>query len=101
MSKINTVYNMVLKVLNNTPEARGNDNLLIVTIDKMVNPVVADMPYMMVMSNRAHFGLPSCETIRRARQKAQETHPELKPSKRVQDIRKDEEIQFENFALTV
>lgn len=101
MSKVYKIYERVLKVLKTIPGTRDNDNLLIATIDEQINPAVAGMPYLVVMSNRSIFGLPSCESIRRARQKAQETHPELKASKKMQEIRLDEEIQYSDFARSV
>ena len=101
MSRIEKIYDKVLKTLEEIPETRGNDNLLIVTVDSIINPAVAELPYGLVMKNRALFGLPNCETIRRSRQKAQENFPELKPSKAIQDIRLDEKIEYENFAVTV
>ena len=101
MSKINEVYKKVLDVLQNTPTARENDSFLIAKIDSMINPLVVDMPYSMVMVNRTQFGLPSTESIVRARRKAQENFPELKPSKEVQDARLNEQIDYENFAVTV
>lgn len=101
MSKINEVYKKVLDVLRDTPTARESDPFLIAKIDSMINPLVADMPYSTVMVNRAQFGLPSTESIVRARRKAQENFPELKPSKEVQNIRLDEQIDYESFAVTV
>lgn len=101
MSKINEVYKKVLDVLRDTPTARASDPFLIAKIDSMINPVVVDMPYSIVMVNRTQFGLPSCESIVRARRKAQENYPELRPSTDVQNIRRDEQIEYENFAVTV
>lgn len=101
MSKINEVYKRVLDILRDTPFARENDPFLIAKVDSMINPLVADMPYSMVMVNRAQFGLPSCESIVRARRKAQENFPELKPSKAMQEKRLDEQIEYEAFAVTV
>lgn len=101
MRKINEVYKKVENVLRDIPRTRESDPLLIAKIDMIINPVVADMPYSMVMTNRAQFGLPSTESIVRARRKAQEKFPELKPSKAIQDIRLDEQIEYENFAVTV
>lgn len=101
MSKIFDVYGKVVSALTEYPETRGDDNLLIVKVDSILNPAVTDMPYGLVMSNRSHFGLPSCESIRRSRQKAQEVKPELRPGKAVCDARADERIQYENFAMVV
>lgn len=101
MSRINEVYRKVLDILKSTPMARESDCFLIAKVDALINPIVTDMPYSFVMVNRSQFGLPSTESIVRARRKAQENFPELKPSKEIQDVRLDEQIEYETFAVTV
>lgn len=99
--KIYNLYERTVPILREHSETRDNDGLLIAMIDEKLNPVVKHMPYSEVMSNRPAFGLPSCESIRRVRQKAQENHPELASSKKTQEARDERRIEMEEFARTV
>lgn len=96
--KILNVYERVTRIMKTEPETRDNDGLLIALFDMQLNPAVQYMPYIQVMEKRQVLGLPSCESIRRARQKAQELHPELKASKAAADARLDKRIEVEDFA---
>ena len=96
--KMQTVYERVKRIMAETPETRDNDGLLIAIFDTEINPAVQYLPYIQVMQSRPAFNLPSCESIRRARQKAQEQHPELASSKRTKEARLDKQIEVEDFA---
>lgn len=90
-------YNTVLNILRECPEARDDDNILIVKVDTVLNPAVNDMPYSLVMLNRKQFGLPSCETIRRSRQRAQELNADVRASNKAKSIRKIHEEEVLDF----
>lgn len=96
--RIHNVYERVTKIMKEEPATRDNDGLLIARFDMEANPAVEYLPYIRVMARRPEFGLPSCESIRRARQKAQELHPELKASKATEEARLDKRIEVEDFA---
>lgn len=96
--KIYNVYERVTRILFTEPETRNSDELLISKVDIDINPRISKLPYFDVMANRRKYGLPTCESIRRARQKAQEKNPELQSNKRVRQYRKDNQAEFEEFA---
>lgn len=95
------IYNVqerVKKILEEEPEARNSDEFLISKVDTQINPAISKMPYFDVMQNRRKYGLPSCESVRRCRQKLQAEHPELGPTKRVRSYREELESIFEDYA---
>lgn len=98
--RIQRVYTKVKEVMRENPEARDNDGLLTALVDIKINPAVADMPYRLVMANRSSFGLPPCESVRRARQRAQETTPGLASGKKVQQLREANKEEIEEFVRT-
>lgn len=98
--RIKNLYPRVRKIMVDTPEARNNDGLLTALVDIQLNPLVAELPYKEVMANRAAFGLPPCESIRRSRQKAQETTPGLASDKKIAKLRKAQREEIEEFVRT-
>jgi len=99
MSIYNT-HERVLRILTESPETRNSDDLLISKVDEDINPAVLKLPYFDVMKNRKKYGLPTCESIRRARQKVQELNPELRSTTRVRRFRKELQEEYENYART-
>ena len=95
--KIYNIYTRVKHIMQDNPEARNNDGLLIAMVDIGIRPEVGSMPYAEVMRNRTALGLPPCESIRRSRQKAQETTPGLASNKRVQQLREKNREEIEDF----
>ena len=53
-----------------------------------------------VMVNHRDYGLPYFESVRRTRPKLQNKYPELRPSKEVQDARRQEEEDYREYALS-
>ena len=68
---------VVMEVLKENPEARNNDDCLIIEVCKRMNPLCVNLSFETVMRNRKILGLPVLETIRRTGQKVRETYPEL------------------------
>lgn len=97
-NKLFNVRDRVVRVLRDNPEARNSDGLLISLIDSDINPAAAKLPYFDVMTNRSQYGLPTCESIRRARQKAQELYPELRSTRKVREMRDEQEDDYLEFA---
>ena len=82
-------YNYVKMMLTTEPATRDDDMLLYAKICYRSALVGSDTKFMQVMCNSAEWGLPSYESISRARRKVQEDMPELRGTKR--NIRKVEE----------
>lgn len=87
MKSIYNTSELVEDALINDPKLRDDDNLLYIHICKRINPIVIGMNFETVLTNRAHMGIPSMETVGRCRRKIQETHPNLRSSKKVEDAR--------------
>lgn len=82
------VYDLVKEVLIDHADARDSDKKLMWTVwyrlGYIVNPLGQVGRSMIEFQAFTHAKCPAPETIRRCRQKIQETHPELRSSKRIQ-----------------
>lgn len=95
MTDMNTMYDLVKNILETDTKARENDMLLYLQVCKLKNLDAVAQPFYIVMQRSKELGLPSYETVSRARRKVQEEHEELKPSKIVQDAREEyEQMMF-------
>lgn len=101
MTNVYNVKQRVIFALMQHPEARDSDELLISIIDEGIRPEVKHIPYSEVMRNRNKYGLPSCESIRRCRQKVQAEYSELCGSKKVQQYREEKRKEYEEFARSL
>ena len=91
-------YNKVKAMLIQIPETRDDDMLLYAKFCYQ-NGYVNDFTYFMsAMCNAKKNGLPSFESITRARRKVQEQCPELVGTKR--RIRKEEEEVYREYYST-
>lgn len=81
----------VEQILSEIPQARENDNLLIAYVIKDIYHIQNTFDIALSKEIKGNV----YESIRRARQKAQETNPMLRPSKEVYDarLRKEQEIR--------
>ena len=96
MSKLNKIKNIVLRVLEKNTEARKDDFVLFSLVcDEMGVPSNFDLRTM--LNNHRLFGLPSWESVSRARRKIQAEQPELKDAE-MAEIRADEEKEYREFA---
>lgn len=97
--KIKNVEKIVFQVLQDIPETRSDDFLLIYwSFYKFGNEDVRFLPFGTIMHYHKDLGLPSMHSITRARRKVFKEHPELKP-KKVTDLRAEQEQQFREYAL--
>ena len=98
MSKINTIHNKVLKILETNPDTRADDYVLILEVLKeYIDP---NMSSTTLLLHHAELGIPSIETITRARRKLQEKYPPLVDVD-AKSIRKEEEKEFREYALDI
>lgn len=99
MSKLPHLSSIVMPILQTYPEARGNDDLLVLAVYENLSQGITSKPMSYVFAYRKQFELPSTESIRRCRQKLQADYPSLRPSAEVQEARKEKEKEFYEFAV--
>ena len=101
------IYDLVKKLLQEKEELRGDDDLLYLTVLRIVHPYwnnarintnIENAPIGEFFANRKKIKLPSFESVRRSRAKVQAGHPELKPCKKIQEGRKKQEEKFYDFS---
>lgn len=94
------VYDLVKQLLEEYPETRDSDKKLIWKIwdslghiheEQIMGQLIPTIDYYHFMDS------PSTESIRRCRQKLQETHPELRGSKYIQDKRSEKQKSKSSF----
>ena len=82
-SELKYVTQKVEFLLRNYPDTRNSDAVLYARLCEMLNPVVRQVPFSIVMRYMHEYGIPPAESVRRARQKLQAKYPELAASERV------------------
>lgn len=98
MNEIKNTAELVKEVLTESEDARNSDMVLYVQVCHKLNPAALKMPFWLVLTALKEYNLPNIETVRRTRQKLQETHPELVGSERIQGFRADREKEFREYA---
>ena len=97
------ISDVVKVILTANERARNSDSFLYLRVLEYygcLNGVdVKGMTVPAFLMNMDDYGLPKFETVRRARQKAQELYPELAACKRVKDGRMAIEREFRAFAV--
>lgn len=105
MKRLRELSNRVKNILETNEKARNSDNVLYlyvlrsygeekgIDVDKMSVP--------MLLLHCKDMGLPSLESMGRARRKVQELYPELRASDDVQVIKEEQEEAYRTFAREV
>ncbi len=93
---IQNVHRMVYLLLSEKPETRDSDDTLYCEFAYKLG--LNNETFGTVFTNRKELGLPPYETVRRARQKVQAEHPELKGN-RVKERQAAEEV-FREYAVS-
>ena len=99
MSRCAKVEPLVKEVLEEIPETRADDFLLVLEVYRRLEPEVTDLNFEEVMRNHHAYRLPYFESIRRSRPKLQNKYPNLLPPQEVQEARMEEEAEFRAYAL--
>lgn len=94
MGKLRKVSQMVREVLENYPDTRSDDRLLIYTIYRNYYGIVNDKFVNVIMRH----DLPNFESIRRCRQKIQEECEELRGDKQVEKVRMNAQVEYIDFS---
>ena len=98
MAKLKQTENIVKIVLEENKDAREDDFVLITEVYYRLIPNISKISFSVVMLGHKELGLPSFETITRTRRKLQEKYSYLKPSKKIQDIRKKEQLEYISYS---
>lgn len=99
MSKIKKVELIVKDVLEETPDTRKDDFLLVAEVYYKLRPDIIKQPFNIVMLGHKDYGLPYFESITRARRKLQAENEHLRPPKEVQEARLNETSEYINYAI--
>lgn len=99
--ELKTITAIVKDILVNDPQSRNSDEYLYYKVCQKVGGRFVTLPFWQVVVNRKKYGLPSYETVGRARRKLQETHPELAGNSTVEAHRMLNEEVFKDYARKV
>ena len=99
MNKIFKVEEVVEKVLREYEDSRNDNFILIYRVYREINEdLVLRELFFEVMMNHRQYNIPPFETIVRCRRKLMNKYPELKPTKEVEEARKEEEVLYKEYA---
>lgn len=98
MADLDKMYNIVMQILTDNERARDDDMYLYALFAKIKNLEICSKPFYEVMERASEFGLPSFESVSRARRKVQAEHIELKASEHKKSIRGEYEQMFLEWA---
>ena len=101
------LYDLVKKLLQEKEELRGDDDLLYLTVNRIVHPywnngkITTDIENATIgefFTYRKSAKLPTFESVTRCRRKVQEERPDLKPCEKIQEARTRREEEFYNWS---
>ena len=96
MEKLNKIKNVVTRILEKNTKARKDDFILFSCVCDELG-VVSNFDFRTMLNNHKLFGLPSWESVSRARRKIQAERPELKDAE-MAEIRDAEQEKYIEFA---
>lgn len=85
------IKQIVFDILTNDKKARDSDTYLYLEVVRAVKPALLSQPLMIAFFDK---DLPNYESVRRSRQKMQESFPLLRPSDNVQAMRELQEQEY-------
>lgn len=98
--KIDNVENLVKQALIKNKSARDDDHLLYIEVVYIIDPGLVNVNFVMNFKNARQLGLPPFESVSRARRKLQEKYPELRATTKVENARKEKQMEFEEYSKT-
>lgn len=98
--KIDNVENLVKQALIKNISARDDDHLLYIEVVYIIDPALVNVNFKMNFQNARQLGLPPFESVSRARRKLQEKYPELRATSKVENARKEKQMEFEEYSKT-
>ena len=99
MAKLKVIEDLVLKVLENYPETRKDDYLLMAKVCETVRPDIMTESFGKVLYNYQRSGAPNWKSVERARRKVQSKHPYLKDDNTA-NARVIEEMRYREYAIS-
>lgn len=91
-----SLENIVYTVLLKNKQTRKDDFILVLEVIREYCPSLIEMKIKDIMLEHKELGLPSFESITRARRKVQKGHPEL-IDKDAKKIRKELQKEYKNY----
>ena len=105
MKRLKELSNRVKSVLEKNVSARNSDNVLYLHVLRSYGEEkgldIDNMSVPMLLLHCKDMGLPSLESMGRARRKVQEIYPELRAGDNVQAMRAEQEEAYREFAKKV
>lgn len=100
MARLNKLEPLVKKVLEEYPDTRNDDDILIFRVYKEINEdaMIREL-FCEILLNRKKYNLPSYKSIERCRRKLQATYEHLQAEEKVKDIRLNETSDYINYAI--
>lgn len=77
MSKLKTLEKAVLEVLEDTPEARGDDFILLLEVSKRTGAQITGRHFTDAMRHHKELKIPNWKSVERCRRKIQAERPDL------------------------
>lgn len=103
MCDFKTTTELVKTILEEDVQSRNSDSFLYLKVLERISDkegfalCFMTVPYF--LENMKDYGFPGFETVRRTRQKVQATYPELAATKKVKEMRQQNQEEFRAFAL--
>ena len=102
MENLKTTHNLVKRILEQRPETRNNDMFLYIVLAQHLENAkdvnITEKPFCYVLCNLKKLGLPSIESVGRARRKIQEQYPHLQSEKKVKKMREEQEEEYRKYS---
>lgn len=98
--KIDNVEKLVKQALIKNKSAREDDHLLYIEVVYIIDPALVNVNFVMNFKNARQLGLSPFESVSRARRKLQEKYPELRATSKVENARKEKQMEFEEYSKT-
>jgi len=98
MNKLYKVEDIVYQVLQEVPETRDDDFVLVAETYNRINPEIKYCNFNEVMLAHKELKLPYFESISRARRRLQNIFEELRPEQEVIEAREEEQLIYREYA---
>lgn len=96
--KLKKLEPIVKNVLEDNIQARNDNFVLVLEVYKKLD-IPVKFEFMGLMLEHSKYELPSFESVVRARRKVVEKNPNLQAVKKVKELRKEQEINYFEYAI--
>lgn len=98
MKNIRKLETIVKEVMVKQEATRSDDFLLVASVCRLLCPGIMGETFIAVLNDHKKYGLPSFESITRARRKLQAEYKGLEATNRMKAVRAEAEEEFRNYA---